>query len=96
MAAEAFQLIDAQTNRGVSASVIKAIAAFDYALAVAHLKASSPAQRQQAIAALDKRTVDLKTRYAELTGALLEAPPSAADLAGVRALLIRTPAAARK
>ena len=96
VAAEAFQLIDAQTNRGVSASVIKAIAAFDYALAVAHLKASSPAQRQQAIAALDKRTVDLKTRYPELTGALLEAPPSAADLAGVRALLIRTPAAARK
>ena len=89
MATEARQLIDTQTNSGFSAAVLKAIAAADYAAVLARYPGSTAAERDKAQKALEARTKGLDSRYATLTGALLEAPPAAAEVAALQALLQR-------
>jgi tetratricopeptide (TPR) repeat protein len=66
--------------------VMAAIAARDYAAAVAHWKDASPSDRAKALQGLEASN-GLDERYAGLTGALLERPPAAADLAAIRTLL---------
>ena len=61
----------------------------DYAAAVAHWKDATPNDRAKALQGLETSN-GLDARYAGLTGALLERPPTAADLTEIRALLRRT------
>jgi hypothetical protein len=69
--------------------VLRAVAAWDYASAVAHWAGSTADQRLAAKQALDASMARLGHSDAVFTGALLESPPLPSEVAAVRSLLSR-------
>jgi tetratricopeptide (TPR) repeat protein len=70
-------------------SVLQAVAARDYASAVAHWPASTVEQREKARKLLDSCCSLLDERYGSLAGALLEFPPHDSERAALQKLLAR-------
>lgn len=87
VAIEAWQLIDPENDSSYSAAVRKAIAAADYARTLARRPAAWAAERDAALRALESRTNGLPSRCPTFTGALLEGPPSEADIATLQRAL---------
>jgi eukaryotic-like serine/threonine-protein kinase len=81
IAREAWHLIDPEKDNSYSAGVRKAIAAADYARTLARRPAAWAAERDVALRALQTRTRGLPSRCPTFTGALLEAPPTEAEVA---------------
>lgn len=89
VAREAWQLIDSEKDDGYSAGVRKAIAAADYARTLSRSPGAGEAEREAAWRSVEARTKGLAGRCATFTGALLEAPPSEAEVARLRRALGR-------
>jgi tetratricopeptide (TPR) repeat protein len=85
-ARDARRFVNEQDPLGYSSRVGIAIAARDFAAAVARANIATPADRQAAREALTACD-NLDQRYAVLTGALLEAPPTSSELVELRKLL---------
>ncbi len=81
VAREAWQLIDPEKDNSYSAGVRKAIAAADYARTLVRRPAALAAEREVALRALKARTSKLPSRCPTFSGALLEAPPTEAEVA---------------
>jgi tetratricopeptide (TPR) repeat protein len=87
-AREAWRFLKEQGLAGYSGRVSAAIAARDLASAVARARDAGPAERAAALEALTACD-NLDSRYAVLTGALLETPPPPSELLALRKLLAR-------
>ena len=85
-ARDARKFIQQQGALGFSLRTCLALAARDFAAAVAHAKRATSADRAAALEALAECD-NLDERYAVLTGALVETPPSFAEVAELRKLL---------
>ncbi len=82
-ARDARRFATGEARAGYSSDVWLAISARDFAVAVARAKTATHADRTAALAALAAGD-PLEPGYATLTGALLEAPPPASELAELR------------
>jgi hypothetical protein len=74
------------SQRGMNLSVLRAVAARDFAFAVAHWKSAGPDVRAEALQALHA-CEGLDERYAVFAGALIESPPKASEVASLRGML---------
>jgi predicted Zn-dependent protease len=85
-AREAMKFTGEPTAKEVHLRVLRAIAARDFASAMAHWKNAGPDARAEALQALHASD-GLDERYAVLVGALIESPPKAAEVASIRGML---------
>jgi serine/threonine protein kinase len=74
------------SQTGMNLRVLRAVAARDFAFAVAHWKSAGPDVRAEALQALHA-CEGLDERYAVFAGALIESPPKAAEVASLRGML---------
>jgi tetratricopeptide (TPR) repeat protein/predicted Ser/Thr protein kinase len=87
-ALEARKFAERSKGEAVSVKVRRAWASADYALAIGLSPSSTAQQRAEALAELDSKNQYLNPN-AVLTGALLEHPPDAGELARIRRMLVR-------
>ena len=85
-AREAMGSTGVPSQQGMNVSVVRAVAARDFAFAAAHWKSAGPDVRAEALQALHACD-GLDERYAVLAGALIECPPKASEVASLRGLL---------